>query len=80
VLPLTFLGAVYYPWASLEAVPWLQWLVLINLLAYVSEGLRAALTPSIPTMPPVAFLSALAVATLVLGAAGMRGFLRRTIG
>ncbi|MEX2551141.1 MAG: ABC transporter permease [Nitriliruptoraceae bacterium] len=80
VLPLTFLGAVYYPWASLDAVPWLQWLVLLNPLVYVSEGLRAAVTPSIPTMPPVAFLSALTVATILLGAAGMRGFLRRTIG
>jgi len=80
VLPLTFLGAVYYPWSSLEAVPWLQWLVLVNPLVYVSEGLRAALTPSVPTMPPLAFLAALGVATLALGAAGMRGFLGRTIG
>ena len=80
VLPLTFLGAVYYPWAALDTVPWLQVAVLLNPLVYVSEGLRAALTPSIETMPPVAFLSALAVALMVLLSVGLRGFVRRTVG
>lgn len=80
VLPLTFLGAVYYPWSALEAVPWLQWLVLLNPLVYVSEGLRAALTPSIPTMPSAVVLLALLLSTVVLATAGLRGFLSRTVG
>ncbi|MET0894976.1 MAG: ABC transporter permease [Acidimicrobiia bacterium] len=45
VLPLTFLGAVYYPWESLAAIKWLQILVLVNPLVYMCEGFRAALTP-----------------------------------
>ena len=80
VLPLTFLGAVYYPWAALDAIPWLQLGVLLNPLVYVSEGLRAALTPTVETMPIVAFLGALAASTAVLLWAGMRGFVRRTVG
>jgi ABC-2 type transport system permease protein len=80
VLPLTFLGAVYYPWAALEAVPWLQVAVLVNPLVYVSEGLRAALTPAIETMPASAFLGALTVSTALLLAVGLRGFVRRTVG
>jgi ABC-2 type transport system permease protein len=80
VLPLTFLGAVYYPWAALSAVRWLQIGVLVNPLVYVSEGLRAALTPAIETMPPAAFLGALTLATAALLALGMRGFVRRTVG
>jgi ABC-2 type transport system permease protein len=80
VLPLTFLGAVYYPWSSLEAVRWLQIGVLANPLVYVSEGLRAALTPTVDTMPPVAFLGALTLATAALLWVGMRGFVRRTVG
>ena len=80
VLPLTFLGAVYYPWASLGAIRWLQLGVLVNPLVYVSEGLRAALTPSIDTMPPVAFLGAMTVAFAVLLTLGLRGFVRRTVG
>jgi ABC-2 type transport system permease protein len=49
VLPMTFLGGTYYTWTSLEHVkvfgfPWLQTLVLVNPLIYVTEGFRAALT------------------------------------
>jgi ABC-2 type transport system permease protein len=46
VIPLTFLGCVYYPWQSLEPIRWLQILVLANPLVYMSEGFRAALTNS----------------------------------
>jgi ABC-2 type transport system permease protein len=80
VLPLTFLGAVYYPWTALDAVPWLQWLVLLNPLVYVSEGLRAAMTPSIPTMPAAVVLLALVLSTGLLALIGLRGFIRRTTG
>ena len=44
VIPLTFLGAIYYPWPSLEPIRWLQILVLANPLVYMCEGFRAALT------------------------------------
>lgn len=79
VVPITFLGCVYYPWALLHPIRWLQVLVLINPLVYMSEGLRAALTPDLPHMPPWAFLGALTLATLALGAIGVRAFIRRTI-
>ncbi|MGZ8762907.1 MAG: ABC transporter permease [Acidimicrobiia bacterium] len=45
VLPLTVLGAIYYPWQSLEPIRWLQIAVLVNPLVYMCEGFRAALTP-----------------------------------
>jgi ABC-2 type transport system permease protein len=79
VVPITFLGCVYYPWALLHPIPWLQTLVLINPLVYMSEGLRASLTPELPHMHPTAFLGALALATGVLGAVGVRAFVRRTL-
>jgi len=79
ILPLTFLGAVYYPWAALEAIPWLQTLVLLNPLVYVSEGLRAVLTPSVPTMAPWIIVTVLYGYTAVLLAYALRGFARRTL-
>jgi ABC-2 type transport system permease protein len=79
VIPITFLGCVYYPWARLDAVPWLQWAVLLDPLVYVSEGLRAALTPEVGHMPAPAFLGAIGLSLVVLTWAGVRGFLRRTI-
>lgn len=80
VVPITFLGCVYYPWAMLHPIPWLQYIVLINPLVYMSEGLRAALTPDLPHMPTWVFLCALTGATLLLGTIGVRAFVRRTIG
>ena len=49
ILPMTFLGGVYYSWTTLNAVKaaglsWLQVFVTINPLIYITEGFRAALT------------------------------------
>jgi ABC-2 type transport system permease protein len=79
VLPLTFLGAVYYPWAALEAVPWLQVAILVNPLVYVSEGLRAVLTPEVATMSPAVIVAVLFGYSGALLAYGVRGFERRTL-
>ena len=79
VVPVTFLGCVYYPWAMMHAVRWLQILVLINPVVYMSEGLRTTLTPSLPHMPAWVTLVALTVSLVVLSWVGMRGFLRRVL-
>ncbi len=80
VIPITFLGCVYYPWALLVHVPWLQWLVLLNPIVYMSEGLRTALTPGIPHMPVWAIFAGLLVSLAALWTFGLRAFLRRVIG
>ena len=59
LLPATMLGCVYYPWAALHHIRWLQIAVLINPMVYMSEGLRAVLTPVLPHMPMWAVLVAL---------------------
>ena len=80
VIPITFLGCVYYPWALLSHVRWLQLAVLLNPIVYMSEGLRTALTPAIPHMPVLAILLGLLVSLAVLWSLGLRNFLRRVIG
>ena len=79
VIPITFLGCVYYPWALLSHVRWLQIAVLVNPIVYMSEGLRTALTPAMPHMPVAAILAGLVGSLLVLGTIGLRSFLRRVI-
>ena len=80
VIPITFLGCVYYPWAALTHIRWLQVGVLINPIVYMSEGLRAALTPTLPHMNPVLILSMLLASLCLLTWMGVKGFLRRVIG
>jgi ABC-2 type transport system permease protein len=79
VMPITFLGCVYYPWAALDKIHWLQMGVLVNPIVYMSEGLRSALTP-MPHMSPVLILSMLIFFLALLTWLGIRGFLRRVIG
>jgi ABC-2 type transport system permease protein len=79
VVPITFLGCVYYPWAWLDKIKWLKFGVLFNPIVYMSEGLRAAVTPSVGHMPWWAILSALVFFLAVLGRLGLRGFLGRVL-
>jgi len=78
VLPLTFLGCIYYPWKALEAVPWLQVVVLINPLVYMCEGFRAALT-TVEHMALWAVYGALILFGVVLTWLGVNGFQKRVV-
>lgn len=79
VVPITFLGCVYYPWAGLRQIAWLKYAVLFNPMVYMSEGLRAGVTPSVDHMPVWAILLALMFFLGILGNFGVRAFLRRVI-
>jgi ABC-2 type transport system permease protein len=80
VVPITFLGCVYYPWALLAKIRWLQIAVLANPIVYMSEGLRSVLTPNVPHMNYFAIIAALVVSLIALMYWGINGFLRRVIG
>jgi ABC-2 type transport system permease protein len=80
VMPITFLGCVYYPWAALGQLKWLQMGVLINPIVYMSEGLRSALTPNLRHMPHLLILAMLTFFLVLLTWLGIKGFLRRVIG
>jgi len=80
VAPMIFFGCTYYPWRGLDAVPVVKYLVLVNPLVYVSEGMRASLTPRVPHMPLPVVLVMLVVLTAVFGALGLRSFDKRAIG
>jgi ABC-type polysaccharide/polyol phosphate export permease len=79
LIPMTMLGCVYYPWAALGPVRWLQIAVLANPMVYVSEGLRAALTPQLEHMPEVVFLTVLVAGTTALCLLAVRTFTRRVL-
>jgi ABC-2 type transport system permease protein len=83
VLPMTFLGGTYYPWTTLEAVKiggfsWLQTLVLLNPLIYVTEGFRAALTGA-PHMHLYIIYPVLLAITALLLWQGIAGFRKRVL-
>jgi ABC-type multidrug transport system permease subunit len=79
LLPATMLGCVYYPWSALHHIRWLQIVVLINPMVYMSEGLRAVLTPELGHMPLWGVLLALVGGTAVFSYLGTRTFTRRVV-
>jgi ABC-2 type transport system permease protein len=78
VIPITFLGCIYYSWSSLAAIRWLQIVVLANPLVYISEGFRAALTNS-PHMSLWAIYGALIGFAALFTWLGINGFKRRVL-
>jgi len=79
IIPITFLGCVYYPWTALQHIRWLQVLVLANPIVYFSEGLRGALTPQMGHMGYWAVLGALVFFLVALTWVGVKGFTRRVV-
>ena len=79
IIPMTFLGAIYYPWVTLSPIPWLKWFVLLNPLVYMSEGFRLALTEGIPHMPVTAIYGGLVGFSVLFTWLGVRGFKRRVL-
>ena len=79
VLPITFLGAVYYPWTSLAPIRWLQVIVLVNPLVYMCEGFRLALTRDAQHMPVWAIYTGMIAFTVALMWVGIDGFRRRVL-
>jgi len=80
VAPMLFFGCAYYPWRGLDVVPVMKYLVLINPMVYVAEGMRGALTPSVPHMPLPLVVGALLVVVGVFWTLGIRSFYKRAIG
>jgi ABC-type multidrug transport system, permease component len=77
--PMIFFGCTYYPWSSLAKFPILQKIVLINPLAYASEGLRATLVPQFPHLSLPLILVALSVFDVLLLVVGLRQFRKKAI-
>ena len=77
VIPITFLGATYYPWAALTPILWLKYLVLLNPLVYMSEGMRVSMTPYVQHMALWGIYGGLTLFAVLLGAWGIAGFTKR---
>ncbi|MGB7623835.1 MAG: ABC transporter permease [Terriglobia bacterium] len=79
VAPIIFFGCTYYPWVALSQIPLMKKLVLLNPLVYMAEGLRAAITPTVPHMPLHWILTGLTVSLVLFTWIGLSGFYRRVI-
>lgn len=80
LMPVVFLGAIFFTWQSLSVIPALQVIVLVNPLVYANEALRCVMTPQIPHMLLGWSMFGLAASTVVMGYFGFRRFNRIVVG
>ena len=80
LMPVVFLGAIFFSWQSLSAIPVLQVIVLANPLVYANEALRAVMSPQIAHMALGWSLLGLVAAILLMGGIGFRRFDRMANG
>jgi ABC-2 type transport system permease protein len=77
--PMMLFGCAYYPWRAMDSMGFVQWLFCLNPLVFISEAMRACVTPERPHMAP----ALIAFGILVYGAfftwTGARLFQKRTI-
>jgi ABC-2 type transport system permease protein len=79
ILPITFLGATYYPWVSLIHADWLKWAIVVNPLLYANETLRGFIAPSIPHISEWVSLPVLGLFFIAFSAAGANGLRKRLV-
>jgi ABC-2 type transport system permease protein len=77
--PMIFFGCTYYPWSALAKFPILQKVVLINPLAYASEGLRASLVPQFPHLSLPFVLVALVLFDALFLIVGLKQFQKKAV-
>ncbi len=80
IAPMLFFGCAYYPWRGLDVLPVMKYLVLVNPMVYVSEGMRAALTPAVPHMSLLVVSVALIFVSAIFWTLGIRSFYKRAVG
>lgn len=74
LMPVVFLGAIFYTWNQLSPLPVMQAVTLIDPLTWINEAIRCVMTPQIDSIALAVTLPGIAVWILVLGAVAMKRF------
>lgn len=77
--PMMLFGCAYYPWRAMDSMGFVQWLFCINPLVFISEAMRACVTPDRPHMQGWMIVTGLIVYGSFFTWTGTRLFEKRTI-
>ena len=79
LMPVIFTGAIFFSWESLNAIPIMKYLVLLNPLVYINEALRSIMVDNIVSMPFLLSILGIVVFTIIMGYFGMKRFKKMAI-
>lgn len=76
LMPVVFLGGIFYTWHQLAPLPVMQAVTLLDPLTWINEAIRAVLTPQIESLPLVLTLPGILAWIAVLGLTAAKRFRR----
>lgn len=76
LMPVVFLGGIFYTWHQLTPLPVMQVVTLLDPLTWINEAIRAILTPQIESIPLAVTMTGSAVWIAVLGLTAAKRFHR----
>lgn len=74
LMPVVFLGAIFYTWKQLAPLPVMQVITLLDPLTWINEAIRALMTPSTPSLPLAVSAIGMVVWTAVMGLVAIKRF------
>ena len=74
LMPVVFLGAIFYTWHQLAPLPVMQAVTLIDPLTWINEAIRGVMTPAIESIPLTITIPGIIVWIIVMGIIAFRRF------
>lgn len=74
LMPVVFLGAIFYTWHQLTVIPVIQYIILINPLVWINEAIRSIMTPQIVSMPLGVAVIGIIVGIIIMGIVAFKRF------
>ncbi|MBB5182298.1 ABC transporter permease [Catenisphaera adipataccumulans] len=74
LMPVVFLGAIFYTWHQMSPLPVMQGIILIDPLTWINEAIRAVMTPQITSLPLSLTMIGIIVWIVVMGIIALKRF------
>ena len=74
LMPVVFLGAIFYTWKQLSPIPVMQVITLIDPLTWINEAIRAIMTPQIDSIALYITIPGTIVWIIAMGAIALKRF------
>ena len=74
LMPVVFLGGIFYTWKQLAPLPVMQVITLLDPLTWINEAIRGIMTPQIASIPLGITISGILVWIVVMGVTALKRF------
>ncbi|MDY4680476.1 ABC transporter permease [Anaerolactibacter massiliensis] len=74
LMPVVFLGSIFYTWHQLSPLPVMQVIALLDPLTWINEAIREIMTPRIQSLPLALTIAVIIVWVLGMGTIALKRF------